>query len=295
MVPKKTFILAISGGIDSIVLLHKLMSVKPPNIRYVVAHFDHGIRTDSAQDAQFVRAVATGYGLQFELGEASLGIHASENEARIARYGFLRSVMKSHRAEKIITAHHQDDLLETIVMNVIRGTGPRGLAPMRNTNDILRPLLHVRKQDIVLYATQHSLTWREDATNQNTHYTRNYIRMHILPLLEDHREELLQLSNHTHDIIEEIDFGLRAFVPNSPRLLRRTFITLPYCIRREVMRAWLMRHDISVDERRIVERLVIAAQTLTPGHKIDIDKNNWLCAYPHHLEIIAKNDAMSPV
>ena len=110
MIPQK-FIIAVSGGVDSVVLLHMLMAKKPDTITYIVAHFDHGIRDDSHDDAAFVAQLASNSHLTFELGEGSLGSEASEDLARVARYKYLRSIKDKYQAEKIITAHHQDDFL----------------------------------------------------------------------------------------------------------------------------------------------------------------------------------------
>src|SRR5690606_41547248 len=110
---------AVSGGIDSVVLLDMLSHV--PGLKLVVTHFDHGIRPDSAQDAVFVEELAAHYGLPFETKRVELGTKASEELARRHRYAFLRDVAARYNA-KIITAHHADDVIETVAINHIRGT-----------------------------------------------------------------------------------------------------------------------------------------------------------------------------
>ncbi len=200
---KTTFIIAVSGGVDSVVLLHKIVSkiknspaLTPDKypIKYVVAHFDHGIRKDSKQDAQFVKKLAVTNRLICEIGEGKLGVGVSEAVAREARYNFLRSVKDKYGAEKIITAHHQDDVLETMIINIIRGTGTHGLIPMSRQSDILRPLINQTKQSLLEYAKFKKLQWREDSTNKDEKYLRNYLRLQIMPKIAPKRQELLNIN-----------------------------------------------------------------------------------------------------
>src|SRR6185436_20114617 len=118
------YVVAVSGGVDSMVLLDLLR--QKPKLELVVAHFDHGIREDSAQDRKLVQRIAKAYGLPFVHAKGNLGPKAGEALAREARYAFLRQVQADHDAKAIITAHHQDDMLKTAIMNLLRGTGRRG-------------------------------------------------------------------------------------------------------------------------------------------------------------------------
>lgn len=171
--------MAVSGGVDSVALLSLLVGVSKVDL--VVAHFDHGIRADSSADAQLIASLARQYGLPFELGHGKLPANASEQVAREARYRFLRDCQKKHEAQALITAHHQDDVVETAVLNIIRGTSWRGLASLRSTDDCLRPLLEYSKEEISTYAREQQLSWNQDSTNQNQDYLRNYIRLTLLP------------------------------------------------------------------------------------------------------------------
>jgi tRNA(Ile)-lysidine synthase len=119
-IPVGTYIVAVSGGVDSVVLLHLLSKT---DCKLVVAHFDHGIRHNSHDDAAFVKSLAASYGLAYEEEKANLGPSASEDTARKARYAFLRRVTNTYHAKAIATAHHQDDVIETSIINILRGTG----------------------------------------------------------------------------------------------------------------------------------------------------------------------------
>ena len=165
--PNGTYVVAVSGGVDSMALLHSLIANYPENT-YIIAHCDHGMREDSANDAALVRQYAANVRRTYEQNDLHLGGRASEALARRERYKFLRDVATKHCANAIITAHHQDDVLETFYINLIRGTGSRGLASLKNHDDILRPMLHIPKQDVYAYALQNAIEWHEDPTNTDT-------------------------------------------------------------------------------------------------------------------------------
>lgn len=142
--------------------------------RLIVAHVDHGIREDSADDARFVAALAKRYRLPFISTQLELGKEASEERARKARYDFLLAEAAKHSAI-IVTAHHLDDMVETIALNLTRGTGWRGLAVLDRAG-LYRPLLQMAKQQLYDYALTHHLEWVEDSTNHSDRYLRNRLR-----------------------------------------------------------------------------------------------------------------------
>jgi len=139
------YVVAVSGGVDSVVLLDILARINTH--QFIVAHFDHGIREDSAADARFVKALADKYELTFVCTREELGMTASEELARTRRYVFLKAVAQKLQAQ-LITAHHLDDLVETVMINKIRGTGWRGLAVFGDES-IRRPLLTMSKQQLI--------------------------------------------------------------------------------------------------------------------------------------------------
>jgi len=177
-----------------------------PGLHLIVAHFDHGIREESGDDRRFVETLAAQYSLPFVFANGHLGPTVSEATAREARYAFLNQVMQTHQAQAIITAHHEDDLLETAILNLLRGTGRKGLSSLKSQDHLLRPLLHVPKQTIRAYAMSHSLAWHEDRTNASTVYVRNYIRHKLLPRFDERsRKRLLSLIEATRETNDEID------------------------------------------------------------------------------------------
>ena len=165
------YLVAVSGGVDSVVLLDMLARADND---IVVAHVDHGIRSDSAADARFVRELAMRYRVPFVMHEAKLGPKASEERAREARYAFLYEQAAMHGAT-IVTAQHLDDLVETVALNLARGTGWRGLSVMAREG-VRRPLLQIPKRLLYEYALRHKLEWVEDSTNHTEMYHRNRLR-----------------------------------------------------------------------------------------------------------------------
>ncbi len=297
---KDNYVVAVSGGVDSVVLLHKLMqqhklesvhrtALSNSSPEYIIAHFDHGIRVESSEDRKFVEKLANDYDLKFEYSEGNLGAKASEATARTARYKFLRSVAKKHKAEKIITAHHSDDLLETMVLNIIRGTGPRGLAPMKNNNDILRPLINRTKDDLINYARENNLEWREDSTNNDEKYLRNYVRKNIMPKLQPKREELLKINKRAGDIYTDIDLRISLFIPKKNILHRATYVRFPFSVRREIMKSWLESLGVRDINRNMINKLTVSACTLSPNKIVDINKDLIMLSQQQNI-IINRRD-----
>jgi len=269
---KNTYIIAVSGGVDSVVLLHKLISVKPPSVEYVVAHFDHGIRENSAEDAEFVKQLAEKYNVPFISKRVEMGLGASEDAARVLRYEFLFECVAKHKAEGLITAHHQDDVLETMILNILRGSGPRGLIGYSRSG-IIRPFIRKTKQELSQYAQDHKLSWREDETNNDVRYLRNNIRQNIMPKIsESDRNKLLDIRERMIEIYSEIDnLAKKTLVQTMKKkeLVRARFVVLPLVVQKEVVYLWLRLSNVAVD-RTMIDRLVLAIKTMQPNKKVDV-------------------------
>ena len=263
-------ILAVSGGIDSIVMLHMFRA--DPDV--VVAHFDHGIRPNSAEDCAFVAHQAEKYGLPFYSKRAELGANCSEDTARVARYAFLRELTQKLDGQ-IYTAHHRDDVVETMAINLIRGTGWRGIAPFWG-DDIKRPLIELTKKDIYRYATEHQLTFRQDQTNTEDAYLRNRVRQ---ALSSDQRQQLyeiyqkqLPLRNEIEQILGQISRG--AQYPKE--LAGQAGI--------EILRQILQNHDIYLTRPQL-ERALDAIQNYVPGKRFSLDKNHFLNIKRYYFQV----------
>lgn len=278
------YVVAVSGGVDSVVLLDLL--AHKPKLTLVVAHFDHGIREDSAEDRKLVQKLAKHYNLPVFYKTGNLGPNASEATAREARYKFLRQLKKEQGARAIITAHHQDDILETAIVNMLRGTGRKGLNSLVSTKELVRPMLAWTKHDILNYAREHNLAWYEDSTNADERYLRNYIRRNILSrFTEPDRQDLLRRVENAGKINIKIDRLLEEDLQKQPakdELDRAWYLQLPYTVAKEMMAAWLRRNGIGHFDRALIEHLVVAAKTASPGKLADVDAK-------HHLTLGKEN------
>lgn len=271
--PQGTYVVAVSGGVDSVALLHVLVQ-RYPEHSYIVAHINHGIRDDAGEDAQLVAAMAAECRLPFELASLQLGKNASEAEAREARYAFLHSVKAKHQANGIITAHHQNDVIETMFINLLRGTGRRGISSLGSSSQLIRPLLHLRKQDMYQYAKQHSLNWREDSTNADKKYLRNKIRHDVVQkMTPDQHKQVLDIVSATAHLNAEIDKELqqllrRGLHKGQPVLSRKWFAQLPHDIACEAVYIVLKNNGGQAIDKKTIERVVVAIKTLSPGKTI---------------------------
>lgn len=184
--PGERVLIALSGGMDSTVLLH-LFRFALPDLRVDVraAHFDHAMRPSSVADAAWVRGLCAAW--RVPLASARAGDPpSSETAARDLRYEFLQEAARATGATHVATAHHADDQAETVLFRAARGTGPGGLAgiPARR-GAVVRPLLPFRRLELTAYARAVGLSWREDPTNVGLATARNRIRREVLPLLEE--------------------------------------------------------------------------------------------------------------
>src|SRR5688572_8979123 len=175
-------LVAVSGGLDSIVLLHLLRFQTQQRI--TVAHYDHALRNSSAGDALWLRGLCNAWSVELHSARATTPPR-NEADARTQRYHFLQRIADDVGAARILTAHHANDQAETVLFRILRGTGSAGLAGIaQRRGNIVRPLLPFTRDEIVDYARAHRLHWREDDTNRDVRYARNRVRRDVLPLLE---------------------------------------------------------------------------------------------------------------
>jgi len=215
--PGDVLILALSGGLDSVVLLHLLrFGAEASGMELRAAHFDHGMRRESRDDSLWVAGLCRAWAVPLDLGRASPP-PASENEARRERYEFLEARRAEHRAAWVLTAHHADDQAETVLFRLLRGTGRAGLAGIASRREpgIWRPLLGFWRDDLEAYASAYRLSWREDATNGSLRYARNVLRRRVLPEIErlvapGARRALVRLA----DLSREDEAAWRSVLPS---------------------------------------------------------------------------------
>ena len=271
-------ILAVSGGADSMVLLD-IVAKKYSSGDILVAHFDHGVRDDSEKDAKFVARVAEEiYHIRYIIGKGSLGAGASEERARTARYEFLRKVAMENGGARIYAAHHLDDLIETVAINFIRGTGWRGLASL-DSPDIKRPLLGtdlvyepIDKLAILEYAAKRGLHFREDATNSSEKYLRNRVREQLTEaeMSFEKKMEIWELWQKQKRLKREIDQTVRELLPaEGAEWQRKWFSELDTASAMELLRAGTLQAGVSATRPQL-EEFRRAILEYTPGKRFNL-------------------------
>jgi tRNA(Ile)-lysidine synthase len=258
--PDERYLIGVSGGRDSVALLHWLTSLGYK--RLIVSHLNHRLRGRSSDaDARFVERLAIKYQTDFELDSADVRALAKkmsiETAAREARYSFFARAAKRRRCHIIFLAHHADDLVETFLLNLIRGAGLTGLGAMRDVSNrqihgvdltILRPLLSIWRKEIDDYVREHGLKFREDATNKNFAPTRNRIRNRIIPYMEKILgRNIRQNIWRTAIIAAEEEKWIDNQVPDSTNveLSVPKLRGLPVALQRRAILKWLRSQNIS--------------------------------------------------
>jgi tRNA(Ile)-lysidine synthase len=183
--PSGKALVAVSGGPDSVALLDLLVQAGDVHdLDLVVAHVDHGIQPESAQVAAQVRALAESYGLPFEIGQLALGHSAGETLSRSRRYAWLEAKRERIGAGVILTAHHADDQVETVLMRALAGSGPAGLAGMMPVcGKVIRPLLPFSHTELTQHVREAGLQVWLDPANTDSRHLRSWIRCELLPRL----------------------------------------------------------------------------------------------------------------
>jgi len=187
--------IAVSGGADSVALLHLLLELQRQlGVLLSVAHFNHQLRGKASDDDEkFVSKLAERYGLEFHVGRANVASKAKqqklnlEDAARRARYGFFSELVKEGKVTQVAVAHTADDQAETVLAHILRGTGLAGLGGIHPVSQhIVRPMLEIRRAALRVYLKEQKQPWREDATNRDTAKLRARIRKKLLPMVEKH-------------------------------------------------------------------------------------------------------------
>ena len=205
-----TVVCATSGGVDSMVLLSILLKY---NVKIVCAHVNHNLREESFEEYEFVKKYCKDNNVIFEgtvLDKIEKG--NLESEFRSKRYEFFDSIVKKYDAKYLLTAHHGDDLTETVLMRIVRGSSLEGYSGFdvvsdRNNYKILRPLVYLTKDQIYEYAKENNIEYREDKTNKSDKYTRNRYRKYILPKLKEENKNVhIKFLKFSNELMESYKF-----------------------------------------------------------------------------------------
>ena len=278
-------VVAVSGGPDSVCLLDSLNELRDElGIQLIVAHFDHGLRSgEDDEETRFVQSMARSLDLPFETKKAGRRVSEAgsslEEWARNARYRFLEDVKDRLSAQKIALGHNLNDQAETVLMRMLRGSGPSGLSgipPLRD-GKIIRPLIELTRGEIESYLEQKGLCFVTDSSNLETRHLRNRIRLELLPLLREYQPQIVELLGQTAGIMREDEDYLEERAEQWVKEMTVTrasdevtiplssFTKLPEALRNRVIRSVLKRIGGSL--RRVSMRHIEAINSVASGKK----------------------------
>lgn len=282
---EKRIWVAYSGGVDSHVLLHLLAKSKNPQLNNVAAiHVDHGLHDDSNQWSKHCADIAADLNVKFIDLKADVNNISSvgmEAAAREARYLALQNALTAN--DILLTAQHQQDQAETLLLQLFRGAGPKGLSAMAGQfalgkTQTFRPLLTVSQTDILEYATEHQLNWIDDPSNVETRWNRNYIRHKLWPDITERWPQAAQTISRSAehcaeasellDDLAEQDLALLTGEHSADSLPINSLLTLSEARCRNVLRHFLLRQNLvlpsTVNLQRIIDEVCKAKQDSNP-------------------------------
>lgn len=284
-----TFIVAFSGGYDSMCLLdimHKL------DLKTVAVHLNHNWRgQESLNEAKNCEEFAKSRGIEFYSEILSDSTSKTETAAREARYEFFERCAKKYNTKIVFTAHNSDDNAETVLYRIIKGTGTKGLAGICEHRDIFyRPLLTVKREDIENYCRENNLTPNCDSSNADTKYKRNFIRHKIIPLMKeinpkvtDAVNSLSQLAKEDNEIID--------------KLITNNILEAPSVEKKRLIYNILIDNNIDYDKEKIENILAFIEENKNSksGKTISISKDLWLFVSNKKIELVKKEKKCSDI
>ena len=274
-------ILAISGGVDSMALLSMYTHAD-----IIVAHVDHGTRASSTKDADFVRQKCQELGVKFYETKLELGESVSEELARKKRYEFLK-IIQEKEGGTLCTAHHLDDVVESIAINLIRGTGWRGLTPFYG-DELVRPFIISKmwKRDVLKFAGEQKICFRQDPTNYETNYLRNRVREKMVVLDERARVDIVNLFEKQNELrgkIEKLVTELaKQTVVGKNFHKKELFLTADEKVAIEVLREICLMHGYSLTRKQLTDFLA-AIKTYAPHKKFNLPKNHFVTILKNYI------------
>ncbi|MEQ9412466.1 MAG: tRNA lysidine(34) synthetase TilS [Cyclobacteriaceae bacterium] len=294
--------LAVSGGVDSMVMLHLFYKA---GYKIGVAHCNFQLRdAASDEDERLVQQTCQQWKVPFHTQRFETNNYAAVNgcsiqmAARELRYAWFRELMQANNYDLLATAHHLNDNLETTLLNFVRGTGISGIKGIPNKTDyIIRPLLAFTKKELVDYANENKLTWREDASNATDDYDRNQLRHQVIPKLEELNPALEDTFKRTNQRLQ----GAAAVFQLGLSHLRQQFVTeeknrisisteLQQHISFPEVVLWELLKDYGFNYTQCADAVAAARQSgkifHSSSHQLTIDRKAWIVA-PHAIEMRA--------
>ena len=288
--PKASYLIGVSGGRDSVALLHSLFNLGYEKL--IVCHLNHQLRgRSSLADARFVEKIALKYHPTFELESANIRALAAkqkisiETAAREARYKFFAKTARRRKCKTIFLGHHADDVVETFLINLFRGAGTAGLSGMREISTrridnvdltIVRPFLGVWRKEIDVYVREHRIKFREDASNKNLDPLRNRIRHRIIPYLEKILGRNIRPAIwRAAAIAGEEEAWIEKQLPDSTdiQVSVARLRALPVAVQRRAIQKWLRAQKISEISFDVIERVRSLGDHDAENAKVNLPRN----------------------
>jgi tRNA(Ile)-lysidine synthase len=301
----KSMTVALSGGIDSVVLLHLLHQLqKTQNFTLKASHVHHGLSKNADKWVKFCEKLCTKLSVPLDVHriklpqKKSLGI---EGEARQLRYEKLLQA----KTDLVVLAHHEDDQAETFLLQLIRGAGVKGLSSMAHFDDtrrLWRPLLNTSRIDIERYAKKHKLKWIEDESNQNIDFDRNFIRSKVLPILKNRFNHIIKVisrssshlaeAQHLLDDLAKLDLKSELkSIHYIHKLKVKSLDKLSLSRAKNILRYWLEINGQMMPSKDLLDELL--RQVLTAKKdatiKIQLSKEYEIRRYQDEIYIVPKN------
>jgi tRNA(Ile)-lysidine synthase len=314
--PKQTVLLAVSGGVDSMVMLHIVSRLRERlDVQIALVHVNHQLRgEESMGDEQFVRESSVAYGISFNCERLDVVSYANELglskqiAARQLRYACFERVRQQAGAQVVATAHHADDNAETVLLNILRGTGIHGLAGIpirREIGCIIRPLLFATRKEIEMYAMENGIKYRNDSSNMSLAYRRNLLRHSILPYLVKRVPHIVKTLNSVADTMRDVSEKLHAIVKEAlPSLVHndsqdRLILDVkklemePDFLWNEIFVELLHRMHIESTEKKVdaLHRLC----TMPTGRIVELSGELSACRDRQHIVFQKTNEEMSNI
>ncbi len=310
LAPGDRIVLAVSGGVDSMVMLDLFQELRRPwNLDLVVAHVNHQLRGDESEgDEVFVRQAAEQSEIPIHCKRADItGLMQSkkiskQEAAREARYEFFEEVRQRTSSQHVATAHQADDNAETVLMNSLRGGGVRALAGIplvRPSGRVIRPLLFARREDILGHAQYKGIAYRNDSSNESMVYTRNYLRLKIVPLLKVEfgpgvceslnrmSDTMKEFAEFLEQLVDERSSDVMTFDAGGCQVFIPALRQLPLFLQEEIVLRVLRRFNVEPSAAKIGHILNLCRNQT--GRSLDISGQITVMKDRFHLNIVTRS------
>lgn len=279
-IPKNArVVVGVSGGRDSMALVYALLQQRP-DLELITAHINHQLRADANADEAFVLGMMQRWGVDCKIFRPRPPEDGNIEEwGRDKRYEFFEKLRKKNKADFIFTAHHQDDDFESMLLHVLRGTRVKGLSGMMlNRDNLYRPLLLTSREQINEYVDANEIPYRNDPTNDNNEYSRNFLRNKVIPVLSHVypglAERWQKQKAYWVELQEMMEEAAKIFTDEylDPKegLHRKSYGALPYPLRATILELWFQKSTGKrVPDNATLERWDHAIRTFTPRKKTE--------------------------